>query len=70
MTMDREEALQLQAQGKPCLYVGNLKYLQGKRLYIKRVTSRGVIVSSTPFLNKPEHDDYHQIRLENLTPAE
>lgn len=70
MTMDRQEALQLQAQGKPCLYTGQVKYLQGKRLYIKRVTNREVIVCSTPFLSKPEADDYHTIRFENLTPAE
>jgi hypothetical protein len=68
--MNREEALKLQSEGKPCYYTGQLKYLQGKRLYIKRVTSREVIVSSTPFLSTPEKDDYHQIRFKNLTPAE
>ena len=70
MTMDREEALQLQAEGKPCLYVGQPKYLQGKRLYIKQVTKNSAIVTPTPFLSKPEDDNYYSIKLENLTPAD
>lgn len=64
------EALKLQSAGKPCIYTGQLRYLQNRKLYIKRVTSREAIVSSKPFLSKPEADDYHTIRLQNLTPAE
>ena len=69
MTMDREKALQLQAQGKPCVYIGRFEYLRGKWLYIKHVTNKGLAVVASN-LNAPGYNDYHEIKLENLTPAE
>lgn len=63
--MNREEAVRMQSTGKPCFYVGRLRYFQTKPLYIKHVKTKGVAVVSFNLIDA-NFEDYHEIRLENL----
>jgi thioredoxin reductase len=62
--MNREQAIELQKQGNPCIYIGRTSYLRDRKLYIKHVRKLEAIVTSR--LQSRDYDDYHHVKLENL----